>query len=370
MKALILPNDSIEDYLKKGFNLDERYSYFNPREVFSEIHLLYHDEKTGSRREHKFNLYYRSGLPFFRELLMVIDGIRLVRKNQIDIIRAYNPHRAGLIGALIKFFTKKPLVVSLHNDYTKLWRVKQINFILRAILELSEKISLKVCDEAWCVSNYLVQYATKKGALKAVLTPNKVQLELFKKKFDVPALRKKFGLSCFTLLFVGRMDLQKNIFVLLEAVKRVKQSHSIRLILVGRGTLREKVLSEAPEDVISKESVDHDHELPEYFAASDAFVLPSLTEGFGVVLIEAQAALMPIIASDIPETKDIVNKDNSLLFDPRRAEELAERIIEVIENDSLRSRLRHLSSLSAEKFSWDILSRSEALRYQELILKK
>jgi len=128
MKALLLTNDRWEDYLKKGMIYEERYAYFNPDNVFKDVHLLYHDDKTGSRKVKKLNLHYRKGFPIIREFLLVRDAIRIVRKHNIDVIRAYNPWRAGLIGVFCKMFTKKPLVVSLHNDYDKLWEVTRMYF--------------------------------------------------------------------------------------------------------------------------------------------------------------------------------------------------------------------------------------------------
>jgi len=369
MKALLLTNDRFEDYLQKGMNCEERYAYFNPANAFEEIHLLYHDDKTGSRKLEKFNLHYRAGIPFIRELFLVADAVRLVKKHNIDVIRAYNPWRAGLIGALCKLFTKKSLVVSLHNDYDKLWEVKGIFWLFKKILQWAERTSLKACDEAWCVSNYLVGYARKRGAKNAILTPNKVMLGVFQKKQDVQKLRRRLGFDRFTLLFIGRMDEQKNIPTLLKAYEIVKKKHPIQLVILGRGPLKEQLLANADKDIIHKDNVAHDTELPRYFAASDAFVLPSLTEGFGVVLIEAQASGKPIIASDIPETKDIVNSKNALLFNPNSAEQFAEKIITLINDKKLRAKLSALSKNSAKKFEWKKLSKEEAKRYKQLVKK-
>ncbi|RUA33974.1 MAG: hypothetical protein DSY77_07560 [Bacteroidetes bacterium] len=93
----------------------------------------------------------------------------------------------------------------------------------------------------------------------------------------------------------------------------------------------------------------HRSDVPQFMKASDIFLFPSLYEGLGGSLIEAQAAELPIICSDIPVLNEVVEKDkNALMFEAGNEQELAKKIQELVENPGLRKEMgRH----SLERFN-------------------
>ena len=93
MNVLHLPNEPVEEQLEAGYTLDYKTTYYNPEGIFNEVHLLYHSHKTENEQKHGWHLHKRSGIPLIRELLMVWDGIRIVRKHDITIIRGFNNFR-------------------------------------------------------------------------------------------------------------------------------------------------------------------------------------------------------------------------------------------------------------------------------------
>lgn len=128
------------------------------------------------------------------------------------------------------------------------------------------------------------------------------------------ALRKKLGLSADALVLghVGHFNRQKNHHFLLDIFQEVARlDESARLILIGSGKLENEIKQKARQLQLSDKIlfIGNVDDVENYFSAMDAFVLPSLFEGFSIVLAEAQANGLASFASDrIPETVAITNK--------------------------------------------------------------
>lgn len=93
------------------------------------------------------------------------------------------------------------------------------------------------------------------------------------------------------------------------------------------------------------------------FAGADAFVYPTTFEGFGMTLLEGMAAGLPVACSSIEPLKTLAG-EAALLFDPHRTEEIAEALIRITTDESLRCTLRLTGPLQARKFNWEEAARS------------
>lgn len=158
-------------------------------------------------------------------------------------------------------------------------------------------------------------------------------------------VRKEHGLSDFTIGFVGRVSEQKGIITLLDACAGL--NGMFNLLLVGRGDLSDQLEPLAKERGIAQNihvvnAVPH-AQLPNYYAAIDAFVLPSLTmpnwkEQFGHVLIEAMSAKVPIIGSNSGEIPNIIG-DAGLIFKEGDSEDLRRCILALMHDKRIRTDL-------------------------------
>ena len=140
------------------------------------------------------------------------------------------------------------------------------------------------------------------------------------------------------VLYVGRLEAEKNLASLVEAAARVAPRRALRLTLVGAGSLEQPLRAQAAArgvDVEFAGVVDH-RALPERLAEAHAFVLPSFTEGHPKALIEAMAAGRACIASDCAGNRALVDDgDTGLLFDPQRPEALAACLDRVLGDPAL-----------------------------------
>ena len=127
---------------------------------------------------------------------------------------------------------------------------------------------------------------------KSMIMPVGVRLHDYGK--GRAATRKALGLGKdFTYCFVGRLSKVKGLDYLLEAIAGMPKT---RLLLIGDGPERERLEEEAPSNV---SFLGHRTDVPRLLAASDCFILPSLSEGLPVSLLEAMATGLPCIVTDI-----------------------------------------------------------------------
>jgi len=159
-------------------------------------------------------------------------------------------------------------------------------------------------------------------------------------------LRKRLGLGgAFVIGFVGRLVKEKGLATLVEVVSGLDGDW--KLLLVGRGELKDKLVEQASkfkmsDRVIFVDTVTHE-KVADYINCLDVLVLPSITtegwkEQFGHVLIEAMACEVPVIGSDSGAIPEVIG-DAGLIFKEGDIDELRTRLTEVVENSALRKKL-------------------------------
>lgn len=177
---------------------------------------------------------------------------------------------------------------------------------------------------------------------------------------DRSRLREKLGLppEDFIAAFVGRLSHEKNPELLLSAWSRVAARHPAgKLLFVGEGEMRRALEASARAaglwgSVVFTGRVEN---VGDYLNAVDAFVLPSLTEGMSVALLEAMAARLPVVASRVSGTVDIIRDGvNGLLFESGDEQELVKCILSLRESPERRGDLgRRARQTVEESFSLD-----------------
>jgi glycosyltransferase involved in cell wall biosynthesis len=188
----------------------------------------------------------------------------------------------------------------------------------------------------------------------------------------IGAIKEKFGIKKDFLLFVGTIEKRKNVVTLVKAFDRVRNYKDLQLVLVGRPgycfSMFNKYLNEhgLNGEVIMTGYVSEEEKIALYDGAA-AFVYPSLYEGFGIPLVEAMARRVPIVASRIPSTEEIANKAALYYDDPFDYKTLANRILELLDSDTLRRDLMEKGVKRAQEFSWEKASKEHLRAYRELL---
>ncbi len=161
------------------------------------------------------------------------------------------------------------------------------------------------------------------------------------------------------LLFIGRLEERKNVVGIIKSFEILKEQYKIshKLVLAGSpGFGYEKIKNEIAnvncvKDIIETGFVSVE-EKNELLKNADVFLFPSFYEGFGLPILEAQNAGVPVVASieaSIPE----VTGDSALLVDPKNAEEIADAVYKIISEESIKKDLVQKGLENIKRFSWE-----------------
>jgi phosphatidylinositol alpha-mannosyltransferase len=187
------------------------------------------------------------------------------------------------------------------------------------------------------------------------IIPNGVDLDRFADAEPFEELRD----GTVNILFVGRFEERKGLIHLLKAYHRLRKRHvDARLLVIGSGPkareYRRYVGLRGVRDVEFLGRVSDDDKA-RYFASADIFCSPATgQESFGVVLLEAMAAGVPIVASDIHGYKNVLQRGvQGLLVEPRNHRALAAALYTLSNDADLRHRLGDAGRARAPEYSWD-----------------
>ena len=207
--------------------------------------------------------------------------------------------------------------------------------------------------------------------------PPKVPLKLNLQQFsqDLSPI-KEFQDGMKNILFVGRMEKRKGLKYLLSAYSQLKWDWpKIRLIVLGTGKLDKEstqiVGSRRLDDIIFIDWVNNSTKI-RYFKTCDIFCSPAIgNESFGIVLLEAMASGKPIIASDIPGYKSVLeNNKQGLLVPPKDDLAIASSISKLLENPSLCTELGQNGIVKAKEYDWNIIGNKINNYYNNILASK
>lgn len=283
----------------------------------------------------------------FYVLFGTIQLIQLIRKENIDIIHGHYLYPAGLIAVLGGIFTKKQTFVTAHGS--DMFCLYQQHKFMQPII----RFVLKRADVVLAVSESLKKEILETGVFsiedKVQLNWNTVDIEKFCPvdnedvidNKDSHSFKIEFGIpeEKPVILFVGNIIKRKNVASILDAKKKLKSD--CVLVVVGHGplltNLKEKTKSEKINDVIFTGAR---RDIPNIIRSSDLLILPSYSESFGLVLIEALACGKPVIGSNVGGIKEIITSDVGLLVEPTDSKELSAAIDSILSDVDLRNKFQ------------------------------
>lgn len=191
--------------------------------------------------------------------------------------------------------------------------------------------------------------------------------ELFKpinNKEEVEKHLTKYKISGNYIIYIGTLQPRKNLLRLIRSMKNIE---NLKLVIVGKikgkgkqGWMNEEILNEPKKLEIEDRVIFTDFvptsELPFLISGSQAFVLPSLWEGFGIPVVEAMACGVPVIVSNISSLPEVAD-DAGLMIDPESETQIEQAIRLLTTDKKLHARLSKKALEQAKKFSWQKMAR-------------
>ncbi|MGD9347096.1 MAG: glycosyltransferase family 1 protein [Candidatus Aminicenantes bacterium] len=247
----------------------------------------------------------------------------------------------------------------------------------RRIFSSGIEHSLQKADAIFTISNFSASQILKRfSVLKDKIHVTHLGIDqTFWRDFseeETARIASKFNLPESFLLFVGAQEPRKNIGHLIEALRIVHDRlRRIPLVLVGKGGrdsayLSDKIHTCNLEQWVHMTGYLDDLELRSVYRLASAFVFPSLCEGFGLPLLEAMACGTPVIASRVAAIPEIC-QEAALFFDPEQPEDMAEKILSVLEDQDLREDLVGRGEKRILDFSWESTAQQTLSIYRTLL---
>jgi len=168
-------------------------------------------------------------------------------------------------------------------------------------------------------------------------------------------IKEIFGFDGPFLLTVGTFEPRKNIVGAFHAFSLIADKIPHRLVVVGQKgwkneTVRDEIKKSNLFDRIVLAGYVEDEDLPYIYSAADLFIFPSLYEGFGLPPLEAMACGIPVVASNVSSIPEVVG-EAAVLVNPYDVNEIAEKILQVLTDSSLKQSLVQKGSIQAKKFN-------------------
>jgi len=290
-----------------------------------------------------------------------------------DLIHSHHPFLLGKAGLDMANRLDVPLVYTFHTLYEFFthYFMLDTDAVKKAVRDYVVRYANR-CDQVVAPTEPIREHLINVGVTTPVKTvPTGIDFTRFKKVTDeqVKGLRKNYGLGKFdgVLLYVGRISKEKNVYLCLRALKKlVDRGKNYALMYIGDGPEIEGLKAEAGELELTDRVVwggflDQDTLAAAYFLG-DVFLFPSPSDTQGIVLYEAGAAGLPVVATETMASRAAVKPGKNGLFAEEDPDDFAEKI-ETILSD----RDRFAEQFDTDKFSHDYLGDVYSDMYRYLI---
>lgn len=293
---------------------------------------------------------------------------RFLRRERPDVLCAVMDH-AGVLAALCtrRLPTPPALVVSVQNPPSAKYgrSARLANRVLAPAVRWAHRVADRIVALSEGVREELESSdPSLSGKVRTIYNAgiDDQVATLANEKVELPPIARPLLVAC------ARLTPQKGLFYLLDALAKLRQRVPATLWLLGegplRGALEDRAASLGISDAVSFLGF-RSNPFP-YVAAADVFVLSSVFEGFGLVITEALALGIPVVATDCPYgPREILNDEQGGILVPSRdASALASGVLRVLSDRDLSARLADTGRARAQDFH----ARTVSTRYGELFL--
>lgn len=306
---------------------------------------------------------------------------RQLKELDLDLIHSHHPFLLGGEARRLAEKEELPLVFSLHTPYQQ--------YLSKLPTEIKEPLKEVVLKRiiAYINKSDLLLTPTKKTAVPLLkknsqisfrVVPDGVEIEKFSSPDESRSRKeiyRKYDLSKETrlLLSVSRLTYEKNISFLLESFSYLKErSPQARLLIVGSGQGEKRLKQLAKSLNVSDEVIFTGEEsydsLPRFYQAADLFTFSSLVETQGLVLIEAMAAGLPIVALNSSfGARELIETSQTGFLTSKNPQDFAQKCLKVLSNQDLKGRFQKEAKKEARNYSVEVCTKKLLQAYQKVI---
>lgn len=311
-------------------------------------------------------------------LTSLIKGIKLAR--QCDIVQV-NTLVPGLSGWIVAKYANKPSLLFCHEFFGRMWHKIGQNYFEKYSYPIMENLMCKApYDWFACPSEYskktIINYGVPEN--KITVIPHGIDTDFFDIS-ENKSFKKLFGLEdipifgYFGRLMVKKAAHSKNLITLLKATKLVVESiPNAKLLLAGIGyeELEPYVKELNLENNVTYVGKLPTEDTPNFLKACDLVVCPSLSDGFCFLLGEATASGVATVATKLGSHPERIIHNETGILTSAEPKDLAENIIKLLNDKSLRDEYGRNAKIFIKKFTWEKSIKGHVELYNKLIEQK
>ena len=362
-------SDTVEEFLDKVkfINVDSNIvPYVDPDEYFEAIERMkreqVHETTVGFGQKFKFSGKYGANLmEEVARYAMVGGTIALQKKDEFDVIHAHDwlTYYAGIAA---KELTGKPLVIHVHATSFDRGSVDHIDTRVFAIEQKGMQLADRVVTVSDLTRNIVINKydipAEKVFTLHNAVEPNEKKVE-----------RKKF-VSEKIVTFLGRVTFQKGPDYFVETAKRVlEKDPNVRFVLAGDGDMMPHIIERVAELGIS----DRFHftgflrgdDINKMFGMSDVYVMPSISEPFGISPLEAMRAHVPVVISKQSGVSEVLT--HAIKVDFWDIDATADAIYGLLHYPALSKLFSEEGAAEVDNLKWEYVAKKLVKIYEKTI---
>jgi len=324
------------------------------------------------------HLYYK-GIDFYCPVVPFSDFKSSVKSLKLDIVHTHQPVLMGQEGFRYAQTHKIPAVTTHHIRYSdylfyslyvpKIFEKIYSYSIKKIIIERISKYD-RIIVPSKSIKDSLLPYKIKK---RIDVIPNGIDIERFSNISGRDEIRKTYGINdnSILLLLVSRLTPQKNIEFLLRSFAKITSFlPNVYFMIVGGGEqddLEKLAKSLGIYKKITFAGSQPPEKIPRYYQAADIFIFSSLSETQGLVMVEAMAAGLPVVAIKASGVQEVVKNNKSGILTDNSLKKFTQAIERLIRDVDLRKKMSICAKQEAQKYSIEETTKKFEKMYREVL---
>ena len=299
-------------------------------------------------------------LPLYPDVRLVLPDYAVVRaaidRLKPDLVHCATEFIVGRVGQIAAARAGVPIVTSYHTDFSRYMTSYGVPWLAKPVARYLARFH-KRARRTFTPSKASRADLLRLGVSDVEVWGCGVDADRFNPSRRSRELRVKLGIDgAFTFLYVGRLAAEKGVDVVMEAYRRAESQlpHGVaRLVVAGAGPEEKRLRATAPPGTVFLGFLERDAALPALYASADAFAFASTTETLGLVVLEAMASGLSVIAAPAGGVAEhLRDGENGIAYPANDVDACAAAMVRLATDGSLSVRLRTGARRTAEALSW------------------
>ncbi len=284
-----------------------------------------------------------------------------IKRQKFDIVHTHSTE-AGVIGRIAARMAKVPVVIhTIHGIAFTPHRSRIMNYFIIFCEKITERYTTHfISNSNLMIEEYLIKGIGNRGRFTTIYSG------IDTKKFNIRKTSNKIPI----ITIIARFAEGKGHEYFIKAAKKILEERKARFLIVGDGELKKKIKNQIIDLGLDNniEMLGERKDIPQILSKTDIFVLPTLWEGTPRTIFESMAARVPVITTPVGGIPEII-KDNKtgFLVEPRNSNELAKKIVFVLDNKILVNKVVNNAFRESQRFSYKIMVNKIDRLYRTLL---